>query len=70
MRTELKECRNAAICKRVYELLGTGKPIMQVYSDLEEEFWLDGDTIRKIFNKNGHYQHKWQDLPTGRRKKQ
>ncbi|MBO7546650.1 MAG: hypothetical protein J6T19_08110 [Paludibacteraceae bacterium] len=59
MKSDLKERRNAAICMRVYELLGTGKPIMQVYSDLEEEFWLDVETIRKIYNKNGHYQHKW-----------
>jgi len=64
MKSDLKERRNAAICKRVYELLGTGKPIMQVYSDLEEEFWLDGETIRQIYNKNKTYYKSRSRLPS------
>ena len=55
MNSDLKERRNKAICKRVQELCGTGLPVMQIYTELEEEFWLDASTIKRICNKYGHY---------------
>jgi len=58
MKSDLKERRNAAIYKRVYELLGTGKRVMDVYAQVGEEFWLEETTIRQIFNKNSVYNNK------------
>lgn len=55
MKSNLKERRNAAIVKRVQELLGSKRPIMDVYSQVGEEFWLEETTIRLIYNKNSHY---------------
>ena len=54
MKSDLKERRNKAICARVRELCGTGLPVMQIYTNLEEEFWLNATTIRNIYN---HYYH-------------
>ena len=51
MKSDLKQRRNAAICKRVNELLGQGRPIMDIYAQVGEEFWLEETTIRNIFNK-------------------
>ena len=51
MKTDLKERRNAAICKRVDELCGTGLPVMEIYAKVGEEFWLDETTVRNIFAK-------------------
>jgi len=53
MKSDLKERRNAAICKRVYELLGTGKRVMDIYAQVGEEFWLEEITIRLIYKKYG-----------------
>ena len=58
MKSTLKQRRNAAICKRVNELLGTGMKIMDVYAKVAEEFWLEEVTIRLIFTKNGFYNNK------------
>ena len=55
MKSDLKERRNAAICKRVRELCGTGMPVMNIYAQVGEEFWLEESTIKRIFNKYGHY---------------
>ena len=70
MKSEQKEECNKAICARVNELLGKGKPIMLVYEEVGDEFWLELRTIRAIFTKKGHYSNKWQDLPQKRSKKQ
>ena len=58
MQSKLKERRNAAIVKRVQELLGKGRPIMDIYTEVGEEFWLDDTTIRKIYNKYDIYGNK------------
>ena len=55
MKTKLKEERNKAICARVFELLGTGMKIMDVYAKVGKEFWIEESTIRRIYNKYGHY---------------
>ena len=51
MKTDLKERRNAAICKRVDELCGTGMKVMDIYAQVSEEFWLEEITIRLIYKK-------------------
>ena len=58
MKSKLKEQRNAAIAKRVYELLGNDCPIMDVYAKVGQEFWLDESTVRKIYNNYGIYDNK------------
>lgn len=49
MKSDLKERRNAAICKRVNELCGKGLLVMEIYAKVGEEFWLDETTVRNIF---------------------
>ena len=58
MQSKLKERRNAAIVKRVYELLDDDRPIMDVYAQVGEEFWLEETTIRQIYNKYAIYSNK------------
>ena len=51
MKSDLKARRNAAICKRVNDLCGTGMKVMDIYAQVGEEFWLEERTIREIYAK-------------------
>ena len=58
MKSKLIERRNAEIRERVNSLLGGGRPIMDVYAEVGEEFELGEVTIRHIMNDYGYYSHK------------
>jgi CO dehydrogenase/acetyl-CoA synthase alpha subunit len=55
MLSNLKKRRNAAICAEVEKLCGQGLPVMDIYAKVAEKFWLEEDTIIKIYRKNGCY---------------
>ena len=69
MKSDLKERRNAAIVKRVNELLGQNRPIMDIYAQVGEEFWLEETTIRLIYN-NKWTSHSFHHCTQGQEERQ
>ena len=45
---ELMERRNKAIYARFNELIRTGKQYIKIYEQLEDEFFISEETIKKI----------------------
>lgn len=45
---ELMERRNKAIYARFNELIKTGKQYIKIYEQLEDEFFISEETIKKI----------------------
>lgn len=45
---ELMERRNKAIYARFNELIKTGKHYIKIYEQLEDEFFISEETIKKI----------------------
>ena len=46
--TELMERRNKAIYARFNELIKTGQQYIKIYEQLEDEFFISEETIKKI----------------------
>ena len=55
MKSQMREKRNALIRTEVHNLIKQGKPRMQAYAEVAENYFLEESTVKRIYNNYGYY---------------